>query len=238
MICSLSSIIFSQDIIVKRNGDQIKSKITRITSENIVYKDFDFQEGPDRVARNRDVFMVIYESGRREIITPTRDNAPKKIAGEKTDPIDERPKKVYKGNYFMIGTGYGNSYGGLGLRLQGRFGGKVGFGFHGGVGYLPGYSVLAAGGIKFFPYKGLYIDTQFGLTGYESYSEIYSGSFNSSYFNDNALYGPSILTGIDQVWGKKVGFGFNIGVGASYNLNAEYSSNILPAFDIGFIIRF
>ena len=143
----------------------------------------------------------------------------------------------------MLGTGVGNSYGGIGLRAQGRFGGKTGFGIHGGVGYRPDAGqIFASAGIKFFPYKGFYINTQFGYTGYESYHELYSGSYIA--FN-RTLYGPSFLIGIDQVWGGRVGLGFNAGLGVSYNINTytDYnnsytSSTFALALDLGFIVRF
>ena len=234
-----STFVVAQDIIIKRNGVEIKSRVIEITSETIKYKDFEFLDGPLRNANISDVFMVIYENGKRETFTPIQNQSQRVVTANEVPVNYEIKKKVkkYKGNCFMIGTGYGNSYGGIGLRVQGRFGGIVGVGIHGGVGYLPGASVLAAGGVKFFPYKGLYINTQFGLTGYEGYSEYYGGSYPD--FSDNhLLYGPSLLVGVDQVWGRKVGFGFNAGLGASYNMNAVNFSSFTLAMDLGFVVRF
>jgi hypothetical protein len=228
----ISQLIYSQDIITLRNGDQIKAKVIEVSIETIKYKDFDFQDGPLRNLKVSEVLVINYQNGQKDVFTQPK--AP--IIEEKARP--EVPKKVYKGNYFMIGTGYGISYGGLGVRLQGRFGGAVGMGIHAGVGYFPGYSVLVGGGLKFFPFRGLYIDTQFGMTGYETYSEIWSGSYNSSYSDENALYGPTLMIGIDQVWGRRVGIGFNAALGASYNINSEYDNNFFPEIDLGFLIRF
>jgi hypothetical protein len=199
--------------------------------------------------------MVLYENGKKESFLQGQNqnqnqnqnlNQSQQVSqvSKAEVPIEKNLptpiRKRYKANYFMIGTGYGNSYGGLGMRLQGRFGGKVGFGIHGGVGYFPGSSsVFAAGGFKFFPYKGLYIDTQFGLSGTEYYFESYSsGSHYSSSETQHNLYGPSVLIGIDQVWGRRVGIGFNIGLGASYFINAENVTNVAPAMDMGFLLRF
>jgi hypothetical protein len=72
--------IFAQDIIVKQNGEEIKSKILEITIETIRYKEFDFQDGPIRNIIINDVFMVIYENGIREIITTTTSQQSKKDA--------------------------------------------------------------------------------------------------------------------------------------------------------------
>ena len=222
-----SNLIFAQDIIVKQNGDEIKSKILEITSETIKYKEFEFQDGPTRNINISDVFMVIYENGKREKFTTTESQT------SKEDTKNEVSNNDYKGNYFMLGTGYGNSYGGLGLRAQWRMGGKQGFGIHAGAGYFPNAPILASAGVKFFPYKDFYINTQFGLTGYEEY--YYSSYY---YYDSHLLYGPSFLVGGDWTWGSKVGYGFNAGLGITYNINAEIISTITLALDLGFIIRF
>lgn len=60
--------LFSQDIIVKRNGDEIKAKVTEITPENIKYKRFSNQSGPDYVVETPDVFMIKYEGGAKDVI--------------------------------------------------------------------------------------------------------------------------------------------------------------------------
>lgn len=245
-----NNLIFAQDIIVKQNGDEIKSKILEITSETIKYKEFDFQDGPTRDINISDVFMVIYENGKREKFTTTTNKQTKEDADlnnehskrEKYTTTTRQQTKEdadlnhkFKGNYFMIGTGYGNSYGGLGIKIQRRMGGKQGFGIHVGVGYFPNAPILASLGLKFFPYKNFYLDTQFGLTGYE---ESYYYDPNNSFDNSHLLYGPSFLVGGDWVWGSKVGFGFNTGLGITYNINAEIISPITLALDLGFIIRF
>lgn len=224
-----ANLIFAQDIIVKQNGDEIKSKILEITSETIKYKEFDFQDGPTRNINISDVFMVIYENGKREKFTTTESQT------SNNDTKKEVSNNNYKGNYFMLGTGCGNSYGGLGLRAQWRMGGKQGFGIHAGAGYFPNAPILASAGVKFFPYKDFYINTQFGLTGYEYY---YYSSYYYYDYDSHLLYGPSFLVGGDWTWGSKVGYGFNAGLGITYNINAEIISPITLALDLGFIIRF
>ena len=219
-----SNLIFAQDIIVKQNGDEIKSKILEITIETIKYKEFEFQDGPTRNINISDVFMVIYENGKREKFTTTENQTSKEVSNN-----------GYKGNYFMLGTGIGNSYGGAGLRVQWRMGGKQGFGIHAGAGYFPNAPILASAGVKFFPYKDLYINAQFGFTGYEEYRYI---SYYYYDYDSNLLYGPSFLVGGDWTWGRKVGYGFNAGLGITHNINSEYLPAVTLALDLGFIIRF
>ena len=64
-LCLLNLPSIGQDIIVTVDGNEIKSKIIEISTETIKYKEFDFQEGPLRNIKITEVFMVIYENGKR-----------------------------------------------------------------------------------------------------------------------------------------------------------------------------
>ena len=205
-----SALLFAQDVIVKRNGDQIKSKILEITAESIKYKDFDFQDGPIRNIKISDVAIILYENGKRESFTQPQNQAVSQVSREEVSAEKETPRNTYKGNYFMLGSGFGNSYGIVGYKAQARFGGKVGFGFHCGIGFIPDEDQIAfSAGLKFFPYKGLYLNTQMGALRYRDY---FSAS-GFSYDETDWEFCPSFLVGIDQVWGRKVGIGFNAALG-------------------------
>jgi len=91
-----SNMIFAQDIIVKQNGDEIKSKILEITSENIKYKEYKFQNGPTRNINISEVFMVIYENGKREKFTTTESEKSKE---EKL--VNKKNKKNIKKKGFI-----------------------------------------------------------------------------------------------------------------------------------------
>ncbi|MFO8066569.1 MAG: hypothetical protein R6U11_03205 [Bacteroidales bacterium] len=243
LFCSLLLLSLSyssaQDIIIKTDGNEIQSKVVEITGETIKYKEFEYLDGPIKNINISQVFMIIYENGRRETFTPlesTVEEQPEEETETETETQEPEEEVVlqkelprgYKGNYFMLATGFGNSYGGLGIRLQFRAGGNVGFGFHfgGGIDFAEG--VKAAAGLKFYPYRGLYLNTQFGILGYH----------DDFYIDHNILIGPSALIGGDWSWGKTVGVGFNLAAGASYILNTPYEYDLLPAFDIGFVLRF
>jgi hypothetical protein len=238
-----SSFIAAQDIILTLEGDEIKAKIQEISDDIIKYKEYDFLDGPLRNILVSDVFMIIYENGRRESFSSQSTRVTTGPAQQETTRrVQEAPppKKGYKGNYFMLGVGYGNSYGGAGICAQMRLGGNVGFGLHAGVGYFPDAPVLAAGGVKFFPFRGIYINAQFGLTGHEywyeySYSSYYGSSYDSG---EQLLYGPSFLAGVDWTWGRKIGYGFNAALGLTYNVNVVNFSPVTLALDIGYVMRF
>jgi hypothetical protein len=235
--------LLGQDVILKRNGEKIKAKVIEITTDAIKYKDYDFQDGPLRNIRITDIQNITYENGRKE--TFIQEQPQIGVSQSQTSQQDQNTtsSSSYKGNYFMIGTGFGNSYGVIGFRAQARFGGKVGFGIHGGLGLVPdeGGTALSAG-VKFFPYKGLYIDTQLGFWRYhESY--YYSGM---NYDETDWEICPTFMVGVDQVWGQKVGIGFNAGMGLSIPdiIGDPAMGWILDdvgeflAIDLGFIVRF
>jgi len=58
----------SQDIIVKNDKSEIKSKILEITEELIKYKKFEMPDGPTYSINKADVFMLLYANGNKEYI--------------------------------------------------------------------------------------------------------------------------------------------------------------------------
>ena len=232
--------VFSQDVIVNKNGSEIQAKVLEISPTMIKYKLSSYLDGPLRSIAIKDVFLIKYENGSVEYMNSAGDNNSNDNRTEEYSGTDESETNTssYDGNYFMLGNGMGVSYGGLGLRAQVRFGGNVGFGMHAGVGYSPFYNVSgfgvgyegvhASAGFKFFPFRGIYINSQFAYYGdyYDWYYDYYEG----------AAYGPSLMTGIDQVWGKKIGIGFNVGAGVTYMI--EPWGTFYFVSDIGFIVRF
>ena len=66
MCCAVT--VYAQDVITLKNGDEIKAKVTEITSSEIKYKRYDNLDGPTVVAAKQDVFAINYENGTREVI--------------------------------------------------------------------------------------------------------------------------------------------------------------------------
>jgi hypothetical protein len=236
-----------QDIITKTNGDEIQARVFEVSTNEIKYKRFDNPEGPDYVIDKSQVFMIKYENGNKDVFsaapTPTPVvTAPRPIV----PPVPQLPDKPFYNNrqhyYFSMALGYGPSYGGLGLRMQARAGGEVGFGFHWGTGYMPVFNFIGLGadentfmasaGFKLFPYKYLYIDTQFGIFDkkYVNYDLYYEAGYME------LLYGPSFTIGVDWIFGKHLGF--NAGGGISLPVAGSYQWNMFPAADLGFLIKF
>jgi hypothetical protein len=65
---SISFLSFSQDIITKKNGEEIKAKVTEITGTEVKYKKFEYQTGPIYTVSKSEIFMVKYENGSKDIL--------------------------------------------------------------------------------------------------------------------------------------------------------------------------
>jgi hypothetical protein len=65
----LAYTVFAQDVIIKRNGDEINALVKEITAQEIKYKRFDNPEGPLISIAKSDVFMIKYQNGTSEVIT-------------------------------------------------------------------------------------------------------------------------------------------------------------------------
>jgi len=116
VLVAVTGFIFSanaQDIILKKDGSEIKAKVLEITDQQIKYKEFDFQSGPTRNINIAEVFMVTYENGKKEVfnkIVDTKDNADNKqskvvVERERTGIVVTPPcvKKIAYGLDFGIG---------------------------------------------------------------------------------------------------------------------------------------
>ncbi|MEI6574771.1 MAG: hypothetical protein WCO63_01180 [Bacteroidota bacterium] len=67
---------FAQDLITKKNGDDISAKVTEITTTEIKYKKADNPNGPVFTILKSDVFMIRYENGSKDIFNePTKTEA-------------------------------------------------------------------------------------------------------------------------------------------------------------------
>lgn len=78
------------DIIVLKNGQEIKAKVLEIGVNEIKYKDCDNVNGPTISKRSWDVFMIKYPNGINKVITPepAADPAPQTYtAAKQVDPV-------------------------------------------------------------------------------------------------------------------------------------------------------
>jgi hypothetical protein len=72
-IAFLAGVVFSaeaQDLITLRTGEIIEGIVTEISPTEIRYRRFEQQAGPIVVLPANTVFMILYQDGTREVITP------------------------------------------------------------------------------------------------------------------------------------------------------------------------
>lgn len=67
LLFALAHFIYADDIIYLNNGDEIKSKILKISSKIIEYKKASNMEGPTYEVSKDEVVMIIYENGEKDI---------------------------------------------------------------------------------------------------------------------------------------------------------------------------
>ena len=92
----LYSVSFSQDIIYKIDGTEIRSKVLEITTDVIKYKIFDHLSSPARNISISEVFMIIYEDGTREVLKKSDDDII-----EQTTKIKKEDTDIHKSNFAL-----------------------------------------------------------------------------------------------------------------------------------------
>lgn len=66
---------FSQDIITKKNSEDIQAKVIEVTTTEIKYKKFDNQNGPTFTLLKSDVLMIRYENGSKDIFNESQNTS-------------------------------------------------------------------------------------------------------------------------------------------------------------------
>lgn len=77
LISFLSS--FSQDILVYKNGDEVKAKVLEVNTADVKYKKWENQSGPTYTVLKSELFMVKYQNGEKDVFkneTPTQSPVP------------------------------------------------------------------------------------------------------------------------------------------------------------------
>jgi hypothetical protein len=68
---------FAQDIITKKNSEDIQAKVIEVGTSEIKYKKFDNQNGPTFTLLKSDVLMIRYENGSKDVFTEAQSNLKK-----------------------------------------------------------------------------------------------------------------------------------------------------------------
>lgn len=81
----------AQDIIYKNDKSEIKAKVLEIEETKVKYKLFDFLDGPTYNIDKKEVFMIIYKNGKKEVFI----NEPAVVEEVKKPVQTENANKIY-----------------------------------------------------------------------------------------------------------------------------------------------
>lgn len=76
--------IFAQDIVIMKNGDEVEVKIIEVGIETITYKKQNYIDGPNFIIPKKDIFMIKYKNGTKDVFSTNTNQIPKKIEQKKT----------------------------------------------------------------------------------------------------------------------------------------------------------
>lgn len=97
----------AQDLIIKKNGDEIKSKVLEVALKIIKYKKFDNPNGPTFEILKSEIFIIKYENGTKDVLN---------VIDHNTDDVDkDKTDLAFTGKHSSISIVYGLSalFGGI-----------------------------------------------------------------------------------------------------------------------------
>lgn len=71
IVIFITKISYSQDIIILKNGDEIKSKVIEVTPDLVKYKKWANQDGPIYSSTKTEIFMIKYANGAKDVFNNT-----------------------------------------------------------------------------------------------------------------------------------------------------------------------
>ena len=108
---------FSQDIIIKRNGDEIKAKVLEVALTIVKYKNFDNLNGPTYEILKSEIFMIKYENGTKDIVNPIEQKKDNKVTENKkeTNEVSDKSTLAFTDKHRSTTIAYGISalFGGI-----------------------------------------------------------------------------------------------------------------------------
>ena len=86
---------FAQDKLTKKNGEEMQVKVLEITPDLVKFKNFDNLEGPTISIYKREVFMINYANGVKEVLTPQPVQQPQPVMQTiKPTPVAPPPAEL------------------------------------------------------------------------------------------------------------------------------------------------
>jgi hypothetical protein len=217
---------FSQDYIYLLKGKKIAAIVLEVSQEKIKYHVMDDPQGVIHEIAVSEVYMISYQNGKVDLLGS-------KIHGRK-----EKYFTYGKNQNYSLAIGGGPSYSCFGLRFQHRWGGLQGWAYHAGVGISD--IICFSAGMKYFFYKGWYLDLQFGAmpvakVNPTTVDTTFHGDINFSNLFQKTAYGIIVMIGGDWFFYRYVGL--NVGMGGAFNVTKPGYSPAVFAIDLGFFCK-
>jgi hypothetical protein len=228
------------DVIELSNGISVTGKVLNVTTKYIEFTQNQLNQKPQRIPV-KELSSVTYGDGRFQTFgKQSARNTSNSADSQNTSSNYDETVINSNNSYFGVGMGYGNSYGGSGIKLQYVFDDVIKIGIHAGAGiYLDelsidanrslGYSI----GAQLYLLKGLHLNAQYGGFGIYNKATV-EPETNLIVYKATPLAGISGLLGFDLPIANNIGL--NAGGGVCYDLNA--GNSLYFAFDAGLFIYF
>ncbi|MCX6187076.1 MAG: hypothetical protein NTU43_08785 [Bacteroidetes bacterium] len=106
----ITSSVFAQDILVLRNGNEIKSKVLEITPTEIKYNKYDSKSSVLITILKSEVFMIKYEDGTKDLFSETKKVEQKKIEEPNSEDLFQKGQDDSYQYYSNAGPGTGTLF--------------------------------------------------------------------------------------------------------------------------------
>ena len=82
---------FAQDVLTKRNGDELEVKVIKVSTDEVEYKKWSNPDGPSYVLPKGDVFMIKYQNGDKDVFNETTSTAKAQAQESTSAPTKATP---------------------------------------------------------------------------------------------------------------------------------------------------
>jgi len=107
----IATTTIAQDVIIKKDGCEIKATVIKVSRDEVEYKKFESPSGPTYTMSKSDIFMIKYADGTKDVFEQTA--APRQNYGQNAPNPDFNPKSpgIAWGLSFLV-PGVGQFYNG------------------------------------------------------------------------------------------------------------------------------
>jgi hypothetical protein len=102
----VTNLVWSQDVLTLQSGEEVKVKVVEVTSNELKYKKFENLNGPVYNMSLKNVFMIAYENGSKDIFNSSK-YADDEVVNNSFDSYNEgkNDASIYYKSYKACGTG-------------------------------------------------------------------------------------------------------------------------------------